>query len=55
MVEPDRVGLLRLLDLVALGRLRIHVTRTFPLSEAAVAHQVGEAGRTLGKTVLIVG
>jgi NADPH:quinone reductase-like Zn-dependent oxidoreductase len=41
-----------LADLAATGALRAHVERTFPLAEAAKAHELGETGRTQGKLVL---
>ena len=41
-----------LAELVANGALRPHVSRTFPLEDAARAHELGEAGRTKGKLVL---
>lgn len=34
------------------GRLEIHVSRVFPLAEAAAAHAQIESGRTVGKLVL---
>ena len=37
------------------GALRPHVSHTFPLAEAARAHELGETGRTQGKLVLTVG
>ncbi len=52
LVEPDRVGLEALAALAGTGALRVHVERTFPLEEAARAHEVGETGRTRGKLVL---
>ncbi|MGW4483306.1 NADP-dependent oxidoreductase [Amycolatopsis sp. NPDC004368] len=52
LVEPDRVGLLGLVDLVKAGQLKVHVEQTFPLDEAARAHELGEAGRVTGKIVL---
>jgi NADPH:quinone reductase-like Zn-dependent oxidoreductase len=55
MVEPDPVGLRELCRLVESGALRVHVDRTFPLTEAADAHRYGERGRTTGKIVLIAG
>jgi NADPH:quinone reductase-like Zn-dependent oxidoreductase len=52
LVEPDRAGLEELVALVEAGDLRVHVERTFPLEEAAAAHEAGETGRTKGKLVL---
>ncbi len=52
LVEPDRQGMEALADLAATGALRAHVERTFPLAEAAKAHELGETGRTQGKLVL---
>jgi NADPH:quinone reductase-like Zn-dependent oxidoreductase len=54
LVEPDRAGLEAIADLVAAGALRVHVAQTFPLEEAARAHELGETGRTQGKLVLTV-
>ena len=50
LVEPDRLGLK---DLAAIG-LKPHVDATFPLEEAARAHELGEQGRTRGKIVLTI-
>ena len=36
------------------GKLKIHLSQTFPLSQAARAHQAWENGTILGKTALIV-
>jgi NADPH:quinone reductase-like Zn-dependent oxidoreductase len=55
LVEPDRAGMEALAGLAAAGELRAHVARTFPLEEAARAHELGERGRTQGKLVLTVG
>ncbi len=55
LVEPDRAGMEALAGLVAEGALRPHVSGTFPLEEAARAHELGETGRTQGKLVLTVG
>jgi NADPH:quinone reductase-like Zn-dependent oxidoreductase len=41
-------------DLVRSGRARVHVDRTFPLTEIAAAHARLEAGEQLGKIVLLV-
>jgi NADPH:quinone reductase-like Zn-dependent oxidoreductase len=55
LVEPDRAGLEAIAELAAAGALRPHVSHTFPLAEAARAHELGETGRTQGKLVLTVG
>jgi NADPH:quinone reductase-like Zn-dependent oxidoreductase len=52
VVEPDRVGLSGLVDLVRAGRLRVHVDRVYRLDEVAAAHEAGQSGRTTGKIVL---
>jgi NADPH:quinone reductase-like Zn-dependent oxidoreductase len=52
LVEPDRAGLEAIAELAAAGALRPHVSHTFPLAEAARAHELGETGRTQGKLVL---
>ncbi|GAA3555678.1 NADP-dependent oxidoreductase [Amycolatopsis ultiminotia] len=54
LVEPDRLGLLGLLDLVERGALKVHVAKTFPLEDVAKAQETGEAGRVTGKLVLTV-
>ena len=53
-VEPDHVGLEALAALADDGRLRPHVTRTFPLAEAGAAHALVEGGHVRGKIVLTV-
>ena len=40
--------------LVARGALRATIAKTFPLAEAARAHEAGETGHTTGKLVLTV-
>jgi NADPH:quinone reductase-like Zn-dependent oxidoreductase len=52
LVEPDRAGMEAIAGLVETGELRPHVEHTFPLEQAARAHELGEAGRTQGKLVL---
>jgi NADPH:quinone reductase-like Zn-dependent oxidoreductase len=55
LVEPDRLGMEAVAALVEAGALRPHVAKTFPLAEAARAHELGESGRTGGgKLVLTV-
>jgi len=54
LVEPDRMGMEAIAALVASGELRPHVSATFPLEDAARAHEAGETGRTQGKLVLTI-
>lgn len=53
LVEPDRVGLTALAQMVAAGRIRPHVSRVLNMTDAAEAHRMGEHGRTQGKLVLV--
>jgi NADPH:quinone reductase-like Zn-dependent oxidoreductase len=55
LVEPDYAALEQIGALVEAGRLRVILDRVFPLDEAAKAHEIGEIGGNLGKTVLIIG
>jgi NADPH:quinone reductase-like Zn-dependent oxidoreductase len=54
LVEPDRGGLLALVELVEAGKLRVEVAEVLPLEQAAEAHRRGESNRTTGKLVLSV-
>jgi NADPH:quinone reductase-like Zn-dependent oxidoreductase len=55
LVEPDRTGMEAITSLVEAGQLRVRVARTFPLAQAAAAHEFGESGRTDGgKLVLTI-
>ena len=54
LVDPDRTGLEALAALFEAGQLKVTVEQTFPLEQAAQAHQWGETGRTQGKLVLTV-
>jgi NADPH2:quinone reductase len=45
----------RCAELIDAGRLRIILTRTLPLEEAAEAHRLIETGSTTGKMALVVG
>ena len=54
LVHPDRTGLEALAALFEAGQLKVTVEQTFPLEQAAQAHQWGETGRTQGKLVLTV-
>ena len=40
--------------LYAAGRMKVLVSRTFPLAEAAAAHAWMESGAASGKTILVV-
>ncbi|MFH8786823.1 NADP-dependent oxidoreductase [Streptomyces roseoverticillatus] len=53
-VEPDYASLEAIAALVDAGRIRPHVAGTFPLAEAATAHERVASGRTQGKIVLTV-
>ncbi|MFE5868121.1 NADP-dependent oxidoreductase [Streptomyces roseifaciens] len=53
-VEPDYASLEAIAALVDAGRIRPHVAGTFPLAEAAAAHEAVGSGRTQGKIVLTV-
>jgi NADPH:quinone reductase-like Zn-dependent oxidoreductase len=52
LVEPDGHALERLAELVEAGDLRVHVSATADLADAAKLHVEGQAGRLTGKTVL---
>jgi NADPH:quinone reductase-like Zn-dependent oxidoreductase len=54
LVEPDRTGMDAIAALAADGGLRVRVARTFPLEQAAAAHELSERGRPRGKLVLTV-
>ncbi|WP_067720457.1 NADP-dependent oxidoreductase [Nocardia yamanashiensis] len=52
-VTPSGADLREIAALADAGRLRPAVTRVFPLSEVAAAHELGESGRVRGKLVLV--
>ncbi|WP_405493306.1 NADP-dependent oxidoreductase [Nocardia sp. NBC_00511] len=54
LVEADHTGMNALRDLAESGALRPAIAGTFPLTDAAKAHALGETGRTVGKLVLTV-
>jgi len=54
LVEHDQAGMAAIAALVESGQLRVHVSDTYPLAEAASAHAQGETGRVMGKLVLTV-
>ncbi|WP_223837846.1 NADP-dependent oxidoreductase [Streptomyces venezuelae] len=51
-VEADHAGMREIAALAESGRLRPHIAETFPLAEAAKAHELSASGRTTGKIVL---
>ncbi len=52
LVEHDHGGLAAIADLVTEGKLRPVIAATFPLSDAAKAHELGEKRHVAGKLVL---
>ncbi|MFD9883396.1 NADP-dependent oxidoreductase [Streptomyces alboflavus] len=53
-VEPDYASLEAIARLVDTGAVRPHVAETFPLAEAAKAHELVGSGQVQGKVVLSV-
>ena len=51
-VEPNGEQLTILAREIDRGRLRAHVSKMFPLAEAARAHEESQAGHVRGKLVL---
>jgi NADPH:quinone reductase-like Zn-dependent oxidoreductase len=54
LVEPDHAGLEALAELVDRNRLQVEIEESFPLAEAAKAHERLESGHARGKLVLTV-
>jgi NADPH:quinone reductase-like Zn-dependent oxidoreductase len=54
LVEPDRLALTAITDLVEQGQLRVEIDSVFPLAEAAGAHRRGETNQATGKIILRV-
>ncbi|WP_410598501.1 zinc-binding dehydrogenase [Amycolatopsis sp. lyj-90] len=54
LVEHDQAGIRAVAGLADRGKLRAHVSGTFPLAEGAQAHALGETGHTTGKLVITV-
>jgi NADPH:quinone reductase-like Zn-dependent oxidoreductase len=52
LVEADCGGMTAIADLVAHGKLRPVIAGTFPLADAAKAHELGDTGHVAGKLVL---
>jgi NADPH:quinone reductase-like Zn-dependent oxidoreductase len=53
-VRPDADDLQHLSELAEHGVVRVHVSDTFPLEQAAKAHRRNQTGRTRGKVVVTV-
>lgn len=51
-VQPNREHLQQLVALVEAGSLRLHISRRFPLDQAAEAHRLLESGHVNGKVIL---
>jgi NADPH:quinone reductase-like Zn-dependent oxidoreductase len=49
LVEADHAGMLAVAELLETGALRPVVAASFPMAQAAKAHQLGETGRVTGK------
>ncbi|MFF5023708.1 NADP-dependent oxidoreductase [Streptomyces collinus] len=54
LVQADRAGMEAVAELVESGKLKATIAGTFPLADAAKAHDLGDTGRTTGKLVLLV-
>ncbi|WP_405550451.1 NADP-dependent oxidoreductase [Streptomyces sp. NBC_01171] len=54
LVDADRSGMQEIARMAEAGQLKATIAGTFPLAEAARAHELGETGRTTGKLVLLV-
>ncbi|MEV6835630.1 NADP-dependent oxidoreductase [Streptomyces sp. NPDC051133] len=53
LVDADRAGMRAIAELAEAGKLRATIAGTFPLADAAKAHERGDTGRTTGKLVLV--
>ncbi|MGW3459442.1 NADP-dependent oxidoreductase [Streptomyces olivaceoviridis] len=53
LVDADRAGMRAVAELAESGRLKATIAGTFPLADAAKAHELGDTGRTTGKLVLL--
>lgn len=54
LVEADHGGMTAIADLASGGKLRPVIAGTFPLADAAKAHELGDTGHVAGKLVLSV-
>jgi len=53
-LEADGDELAEIADLVAVGKVKPHIGKTFPFSEASEALKAVEPGHSVGKIVLIM-
>jgi NADPH:quinone reductase-like Zn-dependent oxidoreductase len=53
LVEPDGEGMDAIASLITEGALRVKVAQTFPLAQAARAHELGENGRIGGGKLVL--
>ncbi|MEU2060512.1 NADP-dependent oxidoreductase [Streptomyces sp. NPDC013455] len=53
LVDADRSGMQTVAELAESGKLKATIAGTFPLADAAKAHELGDTGRTTGKLVLL--
>ncbi|WP_225825782.1 NADP-dependent oxidoreductase [Streptomyces naphthomycinicus] len=53
LVDADRAGMEAIAELAESGKLKATIAGTFPLADAAKAHELGDTGRTTGKLVLL--
>lgn len=54
LVRPDADQLAEIARLIDAGKIKPHVSQTFPLPDAGKAHALSQTGRTRGKIVLTV-
>jgi NADPH:quinone reductase-like Zn-dependent oxidoreductase len=54
LVEAEQTGMRAVAELLRAGELRPVIQATFPLEDAAKAHEIGETNRVTGKLVLTV-
>lgn len=52
LVEADHAGMTAIADLVSAGKLRPVIAATYPMADAAKAHERGDTGHVAGKLVL---
>ncbi len=53
-VHPDADQLAEIAELVAAGKVKVHIDQTYPLTEVAKAHAASATGHTRGKLVITV-